>query len=57
MPSTSQEPSSRRTTRWVGVARLGDVADQRLQDVVQGHQPFEVAVFVDDQRHRLARAS
>ncbi len=37
-----------------GLARLGDVADQRLQDVVERDDALEIAVFVDHQRHRLA---
>jgi hypothetical protein len=33
----------------VGIDPAGQFADQRLQNVVQGHQPLEVAVLVDDQ--------
>ena len=38
----------------VAVASTRQFADQRLQDVVQGHQPFEITVFIDHERQRLA---
>ena len=53
MPSIRNVPSSRLTTRGSS-SPLGHLADQGLEDVGQRRQPFEVAVFVDDERHRLA---
>ena len=38
----------------IGLPRVGQFADQRLENVGQGHESFEIAVFIDDERHRLA---
>ena len=40
----------------IGVASSRNVAYQRLENVARGHQTFEIALFVDDQRHRFPGA-
>ena len=50
-PSTLTEPSGCGRTPGTGdVVLVGDVADDLLEDVLERHQPLDLAVFVDHQR-------
>ncbi len=44
------------TSRRLGVVLVGDVADQLLDEVLEGHEPGDAAVLVDDHREVVATA-